>query len=249
MNLSEAKLLQIGDRIDFRANNGFVHSSTLVKKSDSKLTVEFEEFENECGIVWVTCDYNKELYRFSKHESISMRKSHRMSKLLVGNSVDINPKYAAFKTNKWICGEVVNKHFLSGQVLIECCYNQQKYLYWTHTDNALEISPYLTHIDTANINILKLMDETTNINDELSVLEKYKQLQRVLKHINNKNQLININNLNLQILGVSDENERKCILNDINHILYDKTEIDKLKQQVYLQQKEISFLKSRHNHV
>ena len=42
-------------------------------------------------------------------------------------------------------GELIKKDCKSGQILIKYSYKNNKYKYWTHLDNTLEIAPYLSH--------------------------------------------------------------------------------------------------------
>ena len=250
MELSEIQLLNVNDCIDFRAENGFVFSANIINKVGPVLTVTYKN--NMGDITEVKSNYNKEIYRFAKHESISLRESHRMKSLQIGNTVDINPKYIV---NEWIVGEVINKDFKSGQVQIEYSYNNEKSLYWTHTDNIYEIAPYLTHYDMNAImdSYLDSSQSDTNNNNYKSWTvddiinwfnaiengkfndtenkEKYIKMKDGIRQFNiDYAALFMVNQLTLKLLGIDDENDRKLILNEIKKII-GMSNNDKLKQQ------------------
>ena len=84
----------------------------------------------------------------AKYHSISLRPCHRMSNVVVGNSVDINPRRTRKRGHKgWKVGEVVQRDYKSGQILVEYSFKSKEYQWWTHLDNANEVSPFQSMIN------------------------------------------------------------------------------------------------------
>ena len=243
MTLSQAQLLEVNDNIDFRSDNGYVFGATIIDKVGPELTVQFKN--NMGQISKIKSNYNKEIYRFAKYLTISKRVSHRMLNLQVGNTVDVNPKCNGDdddEKSEWMVGEIIQKDFKSGQCQIEYSYNNQKNLYWVHTDNVDEIAPYLTHYDMSMImdtylDPIRSDQEEENKNyhnwtfedviNWLNTIEnakfeddiKYKKIKDGIKEYNiNYKALSNINDLTLKMLGIDDENDRKLIIREVNKI-------------------------------
>ena len=140
MTKEEAAKLLVGDMIDHQHKSGkFVAAKVIERKSWPWSNVKIHYIgKGEKDDVW--SNYDKELHKFAKYESISKRPAHTLATLNKGKYVLVNPikKYPLIG---WRDGRVVNMDHNSGQVQIS--YRRyiggSRHKYWCHRDNFDEI--------------------------------------------------------------------------------------------------------------
>jgi hypothetical protein len=88
MTIHEAGQLKKGDTLDHRDDVGRFAMGTVVRKILRRVRIHYENWGSEWD-VW--SDYEKELHRFAKYQSISQRPPHRFQSLVVGAFLYFNP--------------------------------------------------------------------------------------------------------------------------------------------------------------
>ena len=134
MTMQQALELTVYDEIDYRWSNGKFIYAIIAKKRGIKLKILSLK-----GSEWV--DFTKELHRFAKPGSISLRPRHRMKGLKIGDLVDIKP-LTGYLGYQWRSGFVRRMDMKSGQ--IEVAYYEPSLCtdIWVHVDNEDQISHY-----------------------------------------------------------------------------------------------------------
>lgn len=148
MTREELDTLAVNHKVDHRHKNGKYLAATIIRKNGTKLLVNYDKYGPYQTKYDEWSDYKYEIHRFAKYHSISLRPCHRMSDVVVGNSVDINPRRTRKRGHKgWRVGEVVQRDYKSGQILVEYSFKSKEYQWWTHLDNANEVSPFQSMIN------------------------------------------------------------------------------------------------------
>eukprot|EP01084_Bolivina_argentea_P241092 404819_1 len=251
MSLNEINKLKVNQHIDFRIDTGYIYGAKIKsihkngKHKKYKIEYKNKDQNNQTSIYEVNIN-DKQIYRFAKYKSLSLRAAHRMNDLTIGSSIDINPRHII---NEWMIGEVVEKDDNSGQILVEYSRNNNLYDYWIHADNTLEIAPYLSHYEYMQNIVDHYLDyemkDSTDSEKEVANVDNNIKIERwdhddVCKWFNDKfkknlkkydaflegiktfcfygSDLKQTNELTLRILGVNDENDRKSIMKEINKL-------------------------------
>lgn len=148
MSKEAAENLRPGDYFDHRDDVGKSLSSRVLDKRGTKVHVHYEGWASK----WDTwSDYEKELWRFGDHHSLSARPNEReeFKSLAVKDYVEVDPK----KHPGWKPGQIrrldidrKTQQVRSGQVQVQYRgldeYGVQKeFLYWCHLDAPEEVQP------------------------------------------------------------------------------------------------------------
>ena len=113
MNICDAELLRVHDKIDHRDQVGRFVYATVSQKNGTNLKIHYDEWSSK----WDTwCDYEKEIHRFAKAGTISRRVAHRFKHLKKGYYIDINPTK---RHPGWRYGQIKRFDKKSGQVHVK----------------------------------------------------------------------------------------------------------------------------------
>eukprot|EP01084_Bolivina_argentea_P240172 403559_1 len=153
LTISEAKQLQVHDKLDHRDRVGRFVYGTVVDIQGTNIKIHYDGWSRK----WDTwSDYSNALTRFANPGSISNRPAHRFMQLKKGDYVDINP---SGRHPGWKVAEIRRLDHKSGQVQVVYESLDKNYLYWTHLDNHQEIAEFRTKCVGVNQGQLEILQD------------------------------------------------------------------------------------------
>eukprot|EP01084_Bolivina_argentea_P240173 403561_1 len=154
LTISEAKQLQVHDKLDHRDRVGRFVYGTVVDIQGTNIKIHYDGWSRK----WDTwSDYNVEIHRFAYAGSVSKRPAHRFKQLQKGDYIDINPTHTH---SEWKCGEIRRFDEKSGQIQVSYESLDTNVMYWAHLDNINEIAEFTSKSGAVHSTQMKIMKQT-----------------------------------------------------------------------------------------
>ena len=188
LTFEQAQNLQIGDKIDYRRDDGKFVGANIFNKSGTILYIYYDGQNRQNAF---RSNYVNDLHRIAIYKSISSRNIttiHNNNDIRIGSYIKINPIYQNPNINEWIDASIIK--FDGGQVQVQYYnkYDDKTYYLWIHLDNKSEI---LFSSDNNNNNDNNYL-QNKNVMNEINM----KEINSFKSHLQKTNWSIDINEKN-----------------------------------------------------